>query len=259
MGATPSTQSTQTIDTITATAINMSARSISTCTMQASQEQVARIDGVTIGSGNVNKIKQTQQIVMNMKCTQKAKVNMEILQAIDNAIKAEAIAKGTDMSVLSGSDTDITIKNRNELEADINIDNIVRSKSNSLQQQFAEIRDVTIGDVNVNIIEQDMTLEMFTEALADTIKASKFVQQAAADIDAYSKAETEGTLTKIVGSVTDMFGSYGLYIMLGIVALIVGVLVFGGVLFGGEEGTKRFASATQLASDKIGGAEEEYY
>ena len=58
------TSTTNTIENIAETAIKMSAKSISSCTQRASQEQIARISGATIGDGNIREITQSMKMVM---------------------------------------------------------------------------------------------------------------------------------------------------------------------------------------------------
>jgi hypothetical protein len=252
------TKVTNIIDNIANTAIALSAQSISTCTQNASSEQLARIRGATIGDGNIKEITQSMKSVMKLGCEQASAVDVDMQQAVINAIKQEAEAKGTDIG-LSDNEANNTTRNLSTLKADIKMDSILNSAMNSAQKQEAEITGTTIGNLNVARIRQDMTQEMFMNAMMDAVKNNAFVQDAANDIDQKGEAETKSTLVGIVDSFTSM-GTV-MMVMMGLVfiSLFVGVAF----VLNGDNGAA-LASAWgggYSSTDYIGGKSEimDYY
>lgn len=243
------TQSSTIVDNIASTAVKLSANSISTCTQNMSQEQIARISGAVIGDGNIRDISQTAEAVIQMNCQQKANVNFDMQQAVISAIQQEAKATGTDFSVLGGSKTNSVITMRQELEADINMDSIVNSIVETEQKQIAEITGVTIGDNNISRIRQGVTQEMFMDSLSEAVKKNKFVQDIANELAQSGESETKSTITGVIDSVTDMVKGNVMMVAFVFIAAVIGIAI----IFTSDEGTEKFGMAADLAGKSFGG------
>jgi hypothetical protein len=247
------TESSNSLTRITNQTVELSAKSITNCMMQASQKQVARIHGWSIGKGNVRTIDQSMQMVVNVNCTQKAKVDLDIQQAVASAIAQEADAAGTDIAFLTGSDASNTTSITENIKADINMDNIVNTGVDMEQRQQAEIMGGIIGIDNRDEIRQGMTAEVFLAGLADTVKNNKFVQEAAAEIDQKGTAKTESTITNVVDSVAGAFtGSMTMFAVIAIAFFIVMLFMFKSLL-GSEAGMALMADQMGSNSDADNG------
>jgi hypothetical protein len=247
------TKANNTISNIANTAIRLSADSVSTCTVNASNEQLARMHGATIGDGNTTEITQSMKSVMKLGCEQASEVDVDMQQAVINAIKQEAAATGTDIG-MSSNEANNTTTNISTLRADISMNSILESAMYSAQKQEAEITGVTIGNQNRRLIRQDMTQEMFMNAMMDAVKNNAFVQDAANKIDQKGEAVTKSTLVGILDSLTNMGTVMMVMIGLVFISLFVGIAL----VLSGDNGTAIVSSWSggYNSTDYIGGKSE---
>jgi hypothetical protein len=238
------TESSNTLTRITNQTVEISAQSITNCMVQASQKQIARIQGMSIGRGNKRSINQSMQMVMDVNCEQKATVDLDIQQAVATAIAQEAKAQGTDLSLLTQSKATNTTTITENIKADINMDNIVNTGVGLEQRQQAEFLGGIVGVDNEDSIRQGMTAEVFLSGLADTIKKSKFVQDAAAEIDQKGTAKTDSTITGVIGSFTSAYAAIA-------IAIIIGLVLFAWSFFSSASGLVSMGSSQTFASPYI--------
>jgi hypothetical protein len=197
------TKATNTVDNIAQTAIKLSADSVTTCTVAASNEQLAEMHGATIGDGNVQEITQDMKSVMSMGCEQASNIDFDMQQAVINAVKQEAVVSGTDIGIGSNETNNVT-RNITTLEAEIKMDTILESAMESAQTQQGQMSGITVGSQNKKIIRQNMSQKMFTDSLLKAIKSNSFVQAAANKIDQKGDAETKSTIVGVVSAIANI-------------------------------------------------------
>jgi hypothetical protein len=265
IGEKPVTLTSNTVQNIASNVVALSANTISSCTVEASQSQTVNRTNVTIGDNNTANINQEMYMAVTQECEQEGSVDLDMQQDVINSIIQEAKSKGMDISI-----TDVkavnTTKNITDFEADISMDSIMTTMAIQQQKQKVNTDNVTIGDNNVSNINQEMSLELFQDVLLKAVKSSEFVQNAANDIDQKGEAETQSTIIGaldsigdtiksvvdtiggVVGGGIDALAHTSMVMMIMIAAVIIAAITGFVYLFSGDS-----AAISEAAANKFGG------
>jgi hypothetical protein len=248
------TESSATVNSIAETAMKLSAQSIVNCTTNVSQSQKQRIRGpIVVSGGGTVDISQSASMNINQNCTQKAQVNNDMQIAVVNAIKQEAETKGVDFSLLAGDNISSTVTNiKNNISADINMDNIMNSitKMQQTQKQVIDSSISVTGAGSKFVMSQGITADMFLSQLSDTIKTNAVVANVANQIDQKASTEVQSTAVGLMNSLwSGLTSLWGMLIIGAIIIICVGAYV----MFGGSGGAERKNQMMQKMMQKMDG------
>ena len=220
------TASRQTLTAITNNAISASAKAIQNCTTTSEQSQTVYGD-TQVGRSNLQDINQKITKVINSNCSQKAKTDVALQQAVVQAIKQEAETTGTDMALLTTVNSSLDKTIINSISADVNMDSIINSVNSQKMAQLIKAGK-QIGHENVFRATQGITTDEFYDTLSDTIKNNKTVQEMSQTISQTGKTKMESTIGKIFDMIITLIEAIGaFFILIPIVAIIAFAYVMG--------------------------------
>ena len=208
MGA---SQSTTSVNVVNQSIIDAVIQNVNNCSATSTQSQQVTFSGLGLFSSA------SQTATLNLQCLQNVKVNNDLITSMAQKIIQDAQSQAVAlMPSYSGSNAQTSLSNY--LQTKITNSTIQNCANNAVQTQNITFTGVQIGS------SSSQTLSLFSECMQKALNNNQVAQNIVQD--------TSQTVSSKTSNPLDFLSQYAAYVVIGIIAFIILIIVIGYMIFG---------------------------